>query len=86
MGRASMNVEAKFHRELISEWPNFKLQCVHGRKSEAIEWNWEKPQFLLLNSWGIWEIWPSDEIFLILILVLENSDLELVEFEVIGKP
>jgi hypothetical protein len=46
----------------------------------------KNPQFMLLNSWGIWEIWPSDEIFLILISVLANSDLELVEFEVTGKP
>jgi hypothetical protein len=46
----------------------------------------QKPQFLFLNSWGIWEIWRSDEMFLILICVLANSDLELVKLEVTVKP
>jgi hypothetical protein len=46
----------------------------------------QKTHFLYLNSWGIWEIYPSDEIFLILISVIENSDLKLVKLEVTRKP
>jgi hypothetical protein len=30
-GMRKLNVDMKFHRELISEWPNFKLQCIHGK-------------------------------------------------------
>jgi hypothetical protein len=64
----------------------FQVTVHPGRKSEAIEWNWAKAPIFVVKFVGIWEIWPSDEKFLILISILANSDPELVELEVIEKP
>jgi hypothetical protein len=44
-GPSKLNVEAKFHRELISKWPNFKLQCVHGKNQKQLHGIGKKPQF-----------------------------------------
>ena len=46
-----VEIEAKFHKELISKWTNFKLQCIHGKNQKQLCGIEKNPQFMLLNSW-----------------------------------
>jgi hypothetical protein len=52
-GPSYHNVEVKFHRDLISEWKNFKLQCIHGKDKKELSGIGQNPQFMLLNLWKL---------------------------------
>jgi hypothetical protein len=44
-----VELKTKFHRELILKWPNFKLQCTHGKNQKQLCGIGKTPQFMLLN-------------------------------------